>query len=333
MNGKRILITGFSGFVARHFLDYLCQQRVEAEVCGVDIREPSFDFHGYEKNISIIFKQVDLTCRDAVRELLAQFVPDYLLHLAAYSSVAYSWRNPIESFMNNTSIFLYLIEELLVQNSKCRVLAVGSSEEYGNVSEEDIPIKESMQLNPLSPYAVAKVSQEMMSKVFIDHFSANIIFTRSFNHIGPGQDERFVVPSFIKRIFAIKKMGMASGIIETGDTSVVRDFVDVRDVVKAYYLLLKSGKIGEVYNICSGNGIELKRLINMVARQLDVEISTRGKADYMRPTDNKIMIGSPLKIQSEFGWMPEIILEQTIHDMIVYEIDNDCREDHSRDGC
>lgn len=321
MNKKKILITGFSGFVARYFVDYLYSLKIEAEIWGVDVRKPSYDIGQYLP-LKIHFRELDMTNIEELKNLFDTFIPDYILHLAAYSSVAYSWKSPAESFMNNSNIFLNLIKKVQEYNPDCRILSVGSSEEYGNVKKENLPIRENESLQPTSPYAVARVSQEMLSKVFAEAFHMDIILTRSFNHIGPGQDERFVVPSFISRIMEIKEKGLLCGEIETGDVTVVRDFVDVRDVVRAYYLLLLRGKSGEVYNICSGEGVSLERLINLIAEQIGVEVSTRINSEFIRPRDNRVVVGSRFKIETELGWRPEISLENTIYDMIQYRENN-----------
>lgn len=320
MNNSKILITGFSGFVARHFVEFLYKENINAEIYGIDIKEPQYSLNTYEPQIKISFQKLDMTNDKELHNLFERFSPDYILHLAAYSSVAYSWHNPIDSFMNNSNIFLNLLKTVQDYNSECRILSVGSSEEYGNVRKEDLPIRENQMLNPNSPYAVARVSQEMLSKIFAETFHLNIVLTRSFNHIGPMQDDRFVVPSFIKRILKIKTDGQDEGIIETGDVSIIRDFVDVRDVVRAYYLLLLKGKSGEVYNICSGKMVSLINVLNMIAEQIGVKITTRVNPEYVRPNDNKIMVGSPLKIESELGWHSEISLNDTLNDMIAYTI-------------
>lgn len=322
MENKKILITGFSGFVARHFVDYLHFLDIDAEICGIDIKEPSYDITRYLPKLKIQFKVLDMTDAGQLADLFSEFVPDYILHLAAYSSVAYSWKNPAESFMNNSNIFLNLIKAVQDNNPECRVLSVGSSEEYGNVEKEDLPIKENHPLQPTSPYAVARVSQEMLSKIFSETFQLNIVLTRSFNHIGPGQDNRFAIPSFLNSILDIKRQGLKYGKIETGDVTVVRDFIDVRDVVRAYYLLLTKGKTGEIYNICSGKGVSLKDIIDLIAKQAGVEVTTKINPEFIRPRENKSIIGSPHKIESELGWHPEIDLYDTIHDMIQYQEQN-----------
>lgn len=317
MSKKRFLITGFSGFVGRHFLQYLFELREEIDVCGIDLREPEFALTIYEPYLHVEFKKVNLLDGDALKEVLQLFRPQYILHLASFSSVAFSWQHPEDSFVNNTNIFLNLTGILKELQMPCRVLSIGSSEEYGNVVENQLPLVEDAQLHPVSPYAVARVSQELLSKVFVDSYHLDIILTRSFNHIGPWQDERFVVPSFVRRILDIKEAGQSEGVIETGDTLIVRDFVDVRDVVRAYYLLLSQGTSGEIYNVCSGEGIALADIIEQIADIVGVKVSTRINPNLVRPNDNRIVIGSHQKLTHELGWSPKISREQTLRDMVM----------------
>lgn len=316
MEKKRFLITGFSGFVGRHFLQYLYDTKEEMDVFGIDIRKPAFDFTAYSDRLHIQFQEVNLLARSELKNVLERFQPHYILHLASFSSVAFSWQHPEESFVNNTNIFLNLTGVLKELELPCRVLSIGSSEEYGNVMAEHLPLRESMQLQPVSPYAVARVSQEMLSKVFVDSYHLDIILTRSFNHIGPWQDERFVVPSFIRRILNIKDEGLSEGTIETGDTTIVRDFVDVRDVVNAYYMLLMDGTPGEIYNICSGTGIALADIINQVADIVGIKVHTKVNPEYVRPNDNRVVIGSHDKLTTELGWQPVISWNRTLQDMV-----------------
>lgn len=311
-----ILITGFSGFVAHHFLQFLYDNRITWKVHGIDIREPGYDYKQYQDRLKIQFDALDLLNLTKTLELIERVRPTYILHLASFSSVAYSWSNPCESFANNTNIFLNIVTAVRDSQTACRILSVGSSEEYGNVYFDRIPLRESDPLNPLSPYAVARVSQEMLSRVFAESCEMDIVMTRSFNHIGPWQDERFVVPSFIRRILDIVEAGENHGTIITGDTTVIRDFVDVRDVVRAYYLLLCLGRKGEVYNICSGKGHALFEVIKMISQELNVNIVTEIDPKLLRPQDNKIVIGSAAKLRHELEWNCEISLEQTIKDMI-----------------
>lgn len=312
-----MLITGFSGFVSRHFLNYLVENNLSYEVLGVDVNPPKFAMEDYAPTLAMSFEQVNLLDKEAVEDMIATFRPDYILHLASFSSVAYSWQHPADCFMNNTSIFLNVTEALRKHDlCDCRLLSVGSSEEYGDVKKEELPLQEDMPLVPVNPYAVARVSQEMMAKVLADSFGMQIMLTRSFNHMGPFQDERFVIPSFVRRILAIAESGAKSGEIETGDTSIVRDFVDVRDVVRAYYRLLLDGKAGEVYNICGEKGVSLAEVVDQIADIVGVSVTTRVNPDFVRPGDNQVVIGSAEKIRQDIGWTAEIPLRQTLMDMI-----------------
>ena len=314
---KRMLITGFSGFVSRHFLTYLVENNLSYEVLGVDVNPPKFAMEDYAPTLAMSFEQVNLLDKEAVEDMIATFRPDYILHLASFSSVAYSWQHPADCFMNNTSIFLNVTEALRKHDlCDCRLLSVGSSEEYGDVKKEELPLQEDMPLVPVNPYAVARVSQEMMAKVLADSFGMQIMLTRSFNHMGPFQDERFVIPSFVRRILDIAESGAKSGEIETGDTSIVRDFVDVRDVVRAYYRLLLDGKAGEVYNICGEKGVSLAEVVDQIADIVGVSVTTRVNPDFVRPGDNQVVIGSAEKIRQDIGWTAEIPLRQTLMDMI-----------------
>lgn len=313
---EKYLITGCSGFVAKHFLDYLDQLKVPAYVLGVDIHRPEFNINEFHY-VRCSFEKTDLLDKDQVDNIIYQFQPKYILHLASFSSVAFSWKNPTASFANNTNIFLNLLEKVRNLNLDCRILSIGSSEEYGNVKAGDMPLKEEHPLDPISPYAVARVSQELLSKIYVDGYGMDIIMTRSFNHIGPGQKDIFVVSSFAKQLVSLHKTGLKAKLI-TGDTSIIRDFVDVRDVVKAYYLLLKKGKKGEVYNICSGDGISLAEVIKRMGLILGIEVENQIDEKLVRPNDNRVIIGSNNKIKKEVGWAPSITLHESLKEIIEY---------------
>lgn len=303
--------------MSRHLLAYLQENDNDVEVCGIDIKAPSFNLSEF-RDIQVTCRTVNLLETDSVKQLLDWFRPDYVVHLASFSSVAYSWKHPIECFQNNTNIFLNIIAAVQELRLKCRVLSVGSSEEYGNVREADLPLREDDSLLPGSPYAVARVAQEMLSRVYADSYGVDIVMTRSFNHIGPWQDTRFVVPGFISRMLQIRNAGKTSGTIETGDLSIIRDFVDVRDVVRAYYNLLLQGKSGELYNVCSGVGSRLSDIVGKIAQILEIEIDTVVNSDYVRLNDNRMIVGSYEKIKKDIGWEPIIPLDRTIEDMIEY---------------
>jgi GDP-4-dehydro-6-deoxy-D-mannose reductase len=315
---KKYLITGASGFVAFHFLRYLDSLEEKIEILGIDVNISSFlqqvNF-GYV-NFRII--SLNLLEYKTVESVIVSFSPNYIIHLASFSSVAKSWQEPLESFVNNTNIFLNIIETIRKNNIICRLLSVGSSEEYGNVPIDCIPIKETVQLNPISPYAIARVSQEMLSRCYIESYRLDIILTRSFNHLGTGQKDIFVIPSFVKQILESTKDGWPNIELETGDLSIVRDFIDVRDVVRAYYLLLEQGVSGELYNICSGVGHTLSEIVDIIGKLLNITIQTKVDIKRLRPNDNKVIVGDNTKIFRAVGWYPAISLEESIKDIVAY---------------
>lgn len=320
MSGKeRYLITGFSGFVSEHFLHYLERNVIHAEVMGIDIVPPAFSCHEFNY-IRCSFEKIDLLNKSQLKRLLSSYRPDYVLHLASYSSVAFSWKNPVDSFANNTNIFLNLIETIRSLGIECRILSIGSSEEYGNVDPNDLPLKESQSLQPLSPYAVARVSQEMLSKVYVDSYGMDIVLTRSFNHIGTGQKDVFVIPSFAKQLIALKSSPGEKKVLATGDTSIVRDFIDVRDVVEAYHLLFMKGRKGEIYNVCTGKGTSLNEVITIMSGLLEIDVVQQVDPSRVRPNDNRVIIGCNEKLKRDTAWRNKFTLEKSLEDILIYSM-------------
>jgi len=199
------------------------------------------------------------------------------------------------------------------------LLSVGSSEEYGNVPAGCTPIDESVQLNPVSPYAIARVSQEMLSQCYFSSHGLDIVLTRSFNHTGPGQRENFVIPSFITQVLErIKERNSNHIKLYTGDVTVVRDFLDVRDVVRAYYLLLEKGTAGQLYNVCSGKGRSLKDVIDVLSNLFQTQLIIEIDKEKVRPNDNKIIIGNNAKLIKQTGWYPQVTFERSLQDTITF---------------
>lgn len=313
---QRYIITGVSGFVGKNFIKYLNANIRQSEILGIDIRP--FDIHpeNYE-HLKFKFERSDLKDKDTLCKLIYNFRPDFILHLASYSSVAGSWKSPNTSFLNNVNIFLNLIESVRMIGLKCRILSVGSSEEYGSVKIEDLPLKESNQLNPSSPFGVARVTQELLSRLYADVYGLDIVITRSFNHIGPGQNENYAVASFAKQLVEVRKNKL-NEFLSAGDVSIVRDFIDVRDVVCIYHKLLLNGKKGEIYNVCSGYGVSLRNIIQMICEILEVNISIKQDLKLKRPKDNPVIIGCNEKIKNEINWTNEFSLERSLKDVVQY---------------
>ena len=314
---EKYLITGFSGFVSRHFCEYLEQNKINALIKGIDIHDHDLKVENF-KYLSFDFEKVNLLSINEIQRVLSDFRPNYILHLASYSSVAFSWKAPIACFTNNTNIFMNLLESVRILKLDTRILSVGSSEEYGNIKEENLPLREDTPFNPTSPYAVSRVAQELLSKVYEKGYGLDIVLTRSFNHIGPMQREIFVISSFAKQLIMIKKSGNGCGNLITGNTSIVRDFCDVRDVVRAYYLLMQNGKKGEIYNVCSGQGTSLREIILMMASILNIEITMSVDEKLIRPDENIIVIGCNEKISRDVGWSPQYTLRQSLCGVLDY---------------
>jgi len=312
---NKYLITGSSGFVSWHLLKYINEIEHGAKILGLDA-QPTL-YNQKFKNINYSHKNVNLLNKDTIAELICNFKPNFVIHLASYSSVAFSWKNPVDSFANNTNIFLNVIEVLRECQIKCRILSIGSSEQYGNLDIDKMPILEEAPLNPVSPYAVARVAQELLSKIYVDSYGMDIVMTRSFNHIGPGQKDYFVIPSFIKRIKDCLQSNSKDITIEVGDLHIIRDFTDVRDVVVAYMGLLEKGKTGEMYNVCSGVGYTLKQILEILSHLQGININTVINDEFIRPNDNRVIIGSNAKILSHTGWEPKYLIAQSLKDMLL----------------
>lgn len=288
-----------------------------ASITAIDLFDPNYYFIDKSFIDSIQFFKVDLLKISDLIKIMELAKPNFIIHLAAYSSVAQSWQKPIECFNNNFNIYLNILEAVKQFDPEIRVLSIGSSEQYGIVTIEKIPLRETESPNPISPYAVARVAQEYMSSVYVKGFGLNIVSTRSFNHFGPRQDERFVLSSFAKQVAEIKKR-IREPIIYVGDLSIIRDFTDVRDVVKAYLSLLRHGISGEIYNVCSGIGKTLEDCLNSLMAIAGIKCQIKKADNLIRPADNPIIIGDNTKIKERTGWVPETPFETTLRDLYEY---------------
>lgn len=307
---KKYLITGVNGFVGKYFVECLQSHEPSADILGIDITDNT-------SINNIKYQKLDLCNTSEVDELINKYVPDYIVHLAAMSSVAQSWQEPAKCFLNNTSAFLNIAETVRLQGLNTRILSVGSSEEYGIYNE---PMQEIFNLHPKSPYSVARLSQEYLSKLYVDRFGTDIVMTRSFNHIGPRQSDRFVIASFIKQLVAISRG--AENKMMVGNLDVIRDFTDVRDVVEAYYLILQKGQMRDVYNVCSGQGFKLRELLETAARLLNIKPNIIIDEARVRPNDMLRVVGDNTKLKTQLGWQQKYTLAETLQDIIDYWKEN-----------
>ncbi len=302
---KKYLVTGINGFVGKYFVDYINLVEPDSEIFGLGLEEQT-------QISNIKYNSVNLCDTDCVNNIIAKYKPDYIVHLAAVSSVAKSWNCPAECFLNNNTCFLNLVDAVRKNDLTSRILSVGSSEEYGIYDE---PIKETYALHPKNPYSVARVSQEYLSKLYVDKFALDIVMTRSFNHIGPGQSTQFVIPSFIEQLVNIAN-GQKENKMMVGNIDVARDFTDVRDVVDAYYKILTMAPNREVYNVCSGVAVKLRDVIDKTSKQLGVKPNIMIDCARIRSNDIKLVVGDNTKIKEELGWKQKYTLQQTIADII-----------------
>lgn len=308
----KYLITGCYGFVGAHLVRRIRTADTDAAIIAIDRSPPPDEFPEGVTSSHVI----DLLKIEPLAELMRREKPDYLVHLASFSSVGYSWQEPQTSFTNNTNIFLNVLECVRRESPATRVLSVGSSEEYGLVAASDLPLRETAPLRPLSPYAVARVAQEQLGEVYVRGFGLDIVATRSFNHVGTGQSDRFVVSAIGKQFAEIVKG--TRDVLTVGTTTVVRDFVDVRDVVDAYCRLLSGGVTGEVYNICSGRGSTIGSVIELFSSLTNTRPRVTTDPALVRPVENEVVIGSHDKITGSVGWEPRHSLEDALRSVLDY---------------
>jgi len=311
----RLLITGITGFVGSHMAEYALAHG--ASVFG------SSRWRSRTENIEHLRSQIkliecDLRDLAAVRGLLEAAEPTHVIHLAAQSFVGASWQMPAETLSNNIISQTNLLEGIRRFPIAPRVLVVGSSEEYGLVHQDELPIRESNPLRPLSPYAVSKVAQDMMGYQYFMSYGLPIIRTRAFNHEGPRRGEVFVTSNFAKQVAEIEA-GLREPVISVGDLTPRRDFSDVRDIVRGYWLLLERGEAGEVYNLCSGRSWAIQQVLDLFLEHSRIKnIVVKTDPARLRPSDVMILEGDPSKIQKAVGWEVEIPFERTLEDLLAY---------------
>jgi len=296
-----------SGFVGGYLAEELKQNGYE--VCGIDIA-------GESGNIFC----ADLNSRNSVYEIVKQIRPDFIFHLAGQANVRASWDIPVETMHTNVDCAVYLLEAMAIYCSKARMLVVGSADEYGVVSPEDCPLREDFPLKPATPYAVSKQAQENMLQCIAYAKHADVIFTRSFNHTGPGQKPGFVVPDFARRIMKIKKTGEA---MTVGNLSAQRDFSDVRDVVRAYRLLAEHGKAGEIYNVGSGEAYSMEWILKKMLDIAGIRPKIICDENNFRPVDMPLFLADCSKLRADTGYRTCIPLEQTLSDVLAETAENE----------
>ncbi|MEO6989751.1 MAG: GDP-mannose 4,6-dehydratase [Aquihabitans sp.] len=295
MSAMKALVTGASGFVGRHLFDHLT-------AAGDQVVGSDRDTDG-----------VDLTVAAQVEEMVSRVRPDVIYHLGGWADVGGSWKEPVAAFRANAEGTLNVLGAASSAGVQ-RVLAVSSADVYGIVQPEELPLTEDSPLRPASPYAASKVAADYLGLQAWLGRGLPVIRVRAFNHLGPGQTDKFVAPALASRVARAERDG--GEVIRVGDLSARRDFTDVRDVVRAYRLLMENGDPGEVYNVCSGVDLAVQELADQLVAQARVPLRLEVDESLLRPVELPVLRGSHDRITAATGWEPEIPIQQTLTDLL-----------------
>lgn len=301
----KALIIGGGGFVG----SYLARQLVQEchwDTTVTKLPQEDVSVEGCEAY------NLDILDRDAVEALLVRLRPDVIFHLAAQSSVAFSWKNPQKTVEINLCGSLNVLDAVrAIEGYVPRILLIGSGEEYGMLPPETELVGEDTPVHPGNPYAVTKAAQNWFGSLYARAYGMEIVMIRAFNHVGPNQAPQFVVSDFCKQAAEIS-LGLREPVMHVGNLSAKRDFTDVRDVVRAYALLAQHGRAGETYNVGSGTAVAIQEILTQIIAQSGAEIQVEIDPAKLRPVEIPVIRADISKLQQDTGWTPEIPLEQTI---------------------
>ena len=312
----RALITGITGFAGSHLAEYLLDEHPDVEVYGTYRWRSRMDNVEHLRS-RIRLLEADLRDYTSMHAALEKSKPDVIFHLAAQSFVPSSWTAPNETLTTNVAGQTNLFEAIRALRIDPVVQIACSSEEYGLVLPDETPIKETNPLRPLSPYAVSKVAQDYLGYQYFQSYGLKVVRTRGFNHTGPRRGQVFVTSNFCSQVAAIG-LGLQEPVIRVGNIEAIRDFTDVRDMVRAYWLAVTKAKPGEVYNIATGNGIRISEMLNRLIEISGLDVKIEVDPERLRPSDVEILIGDASKFKADTGWEPRIPFEQTLNDLLDY---------------
>ena len=312
----RVLITGITGFVGSHLVDYIIENHPEVEVFGMVRWRSRMEniLHILDK---IVLVEADLKDIVSLKKCLVDIKPDRIFHLAAQSFVPTSWKLPAETFAINAIGQINLFEAILSLKFSPKIQVTGSSEEYGHVNSDEIPMKETNPLRPLSPYAVSKVAQDLLGWQYFKSYGLKTVRTRGFNHTGPRRGDVFICSNFAKQIAEIEK-DKREPILHVGNLEAKRDFTDVRDIVRAYWICLERGEEGEVYNIGTGKACSMKEVLDILLSLSKVKVKIEVDPIRLRPSDVPVLLSDSSKFRKLTGWEPKIPFRQSLEDLINY---------------
>lgn len=295
----RALVTGSSGFVGRHLVAAL--------------RASSVDVVEFDRNDG------DLSDPATARSVIERVAPDVVFHLAAQSSARRSFDDPVATFSSNVLGTVAILDAVHRLAPRARVLVASSSEVYGIVHEADLPVVETVPSRPTSPYAASKVAQEIVAEQYARAFGLDVVISRCFNAVGPGQASQFALPSFARQLTEIAR-GKREPALRVGNLDVSRDFVDVRDVAHALALMAERGERGSIYNVCSGRAVRLREALGMLLTASGVDVRVEVDESRLRPADVPLLVGSYAHLNEATGWRPELPLERSLADLYQYEL-------------
>lgn len=310
----KTFITGINGFAGSHLAEFLLGKGYE--VSGLILERDKIEKVSEIKE-KIYLYEGDVKDYGLLKDVLAESHPEEVYHLAGLSHVQHSWKNEWETYKVNFLGTYNLLEAVKELGLNTKVLIIGSSDEYGRVQPDHLPIKEDYPLRPLSPYGVSKACQELLALRYARSEGIHVVAVRAFNHTGPRQEPYFVCSDFAKQIAEAEK-GLRKPVIYVGDLKSERDFTDVRDVIEAYYLLLKKGESGDIYNVCSGKAFSIEWVLDKLLTFTKKIITIKEDPERLRPVDITVRVGDNQKIKETTGWQPMIPLEKTLNDLYKY---------------
>ena len=318
---KRILISGCGGFVASHLINYILKEHKDCEIAGIYRRHgvnslQRLDEFGTRNKIKLY--EGDLTSYNRVWQILNDFQPDIIFHLAAQSFVRISWETPEHTLTNNTIGQLNIFEAVRELNLKPVIMIAGSSEEYGMVKPEECPMKETNPLRPLSPYGVSKIAQDKMAYQYYKSYGLRTVITRAFNHSGISRGTEFVCSAFATQLADIV-VNNKKPVIKVGNLEAERDFTDVRDMVRAYWLAVHECDYGTSDNIGTGKAYKISDVLNTLIKISGIKnLVVEQDEKLMRPSDVPLLLADATKFKKATDWKPEISFEKMLEDQYNY---------------
>ncbi|MHB1293545.1 MAG: GDP-mannose 4,6-dehydratase [Anaerolineae bacterium] len=308
----RALVTGVAGFAGGHLAERLLRDG-DVEVHG--IANPHHASGSQAHLAGAVLHQADLTQPEEARAVVEAVRPDWLFHLAAQASVGESWRAPERTLVDNLLMQLHVLQAVESLGLGCRVLVVGTADEYGRVQPEDLPISEDVPLRPVNPYAVSKIAQDYLGLQYHLGCGLDVVRVRPFNHIGPRQGTGFVVPDWCSQLARIEA-GLVPPVLRVGNLSARRDFSDVRDVARAYRLALERGRAGAVYNIGSGQAVAMREVLDTLLGLVHATVQVEPDPARMRPSDTPVLACDAGRFVAETGWQPRYSLKESLRDVL-----------------